>query len=420
MMGTHKNRAARFGSNVWTAAAGPALISLALAILTVAPTAQAQTFTVLESFAGLNGTNPNPHLVLDAAGNLYGTTFYGGSYGDYGPGTVFRLSRHGSAWLLTTLHDFSGRADGGMPWGGVTFGPDGALYGTTWSGGVYGWGVVYKLQPPIAACRTAPCPWHETVLYNFTGASDGGNPQGDLVFDRAGNLYGAAARGGLGYGLVYRLALSQGSWTETVVHAFAGASDGAYPQDGVVLDQAGNVYGMTTHGGANSLGVVYELSYGIAGWTETVLHDFAGGSDGQNPCGLSIDSAGDLFGETNEAGAFNDGTVFELQPANGVFNYTIILNFEPQMGGPGFVTALTPDNAGNLYGSNSGGGQGNGVAFELTPSGGTWNFTTLHDFTYLQGTEVEGKPTLDAQGNIYGTADNGGPDAYGTVWEITP
>ena len=104
-------------------------------------------------------------------GNLYGTTFYGGFYGTYGPGTVFRVSHHGSGWTLTSLYEFHGHADGSNPWGGVIFGPDGALYGTTSLGGANGAGLVFKLQPPAAACRTAPCFWQETVLYSFTDGS---------------------------------------------------------------------------------------------------------------------------------------------------------------------------------------------------------------------------------------------------------
>ena len=403
-----------------TAAAGIAVAALLLIVLSAAPT-QAQTLNLLAGFNGNNGTNPNPRLVMDAAGNLYGTTFYGGFYGAFGPGTVFRVSQHGSGWTLTSLYEFHGHADGSNPWGGVIFGPDGALYGATYGGGANGAGLVYKLQPPAAACRAVPCFWQETVLYNFTGGSDGAGPQGDLAFDSAGNLYGTTFGGGHGDGVVYRLTPSHGSWSETVVYAFSGGSDGSSPQDGVVLDRAGNLYGVTEWGGANSLGVVYEVAYGIAGWTETVLHTFAGGSDGHYPAGLTIDSAGNLYGETGEGGANNDGTVYELQPANGGFNYSIIYNYDLQTGGPFPVTSLTPDGAGNLYGCNDGGG-GNvyGVAFELTPAQGSWNFTQLYAFDEYQGFELNGKPLLDGQGNIFGVTSSGGGVYDGVVWELTP
>ena len=172
-------------------ACGLALVSLAALV-----PAQAQQLQQLGLFNGNNGTNPNPRLVMDAAGNLYGTTFYGGFYGIFGPGTVFKVSHHESGWTLTTLYEFHGQADGSNPWGGVVFGPDGALYGATNGGGRYGAGLVYKLQPQPTNCPSAPCLWRETVLYNFTGEPDGAGPQGDLVFDRAGNLYGTTFYGG--------------------------------------------------------------------------------------------------------------------------------------------------------------------------------------------------------------------------------
>ena len=398
---------------------------LALAVLADRMPAQAQQLQQLGLFNGKNGTNPNPRLVADRAGNLYGTTFYGGFYGTFGPGTVFKVSHHGSGWMLTTLYEFHGHADGSNPWGGVVLGPDGALYGTTNGGGAYGAGLVYKLQPPPTGCPTAACYWQETVLYSFTGEPDGAGPQGDLIFDRAGNLYGTTFYGGQGSnggnGVVYRLTPSQGSWNETVLYAFSGGSDGGDPQDGVVLDQAGNLYGVAGRGGSHSLGAVYELSYGNGGWTETVLHSFAGGADGQYPAGLTIDAVGNVYGETGEGGANSAGIVYQLQPAGGGFNYDILFNYSLDTGGPFPVTSLTVDSAGNLYGCNVGGAQGAyGTAFRLTPAQGSWNFNALYYFNEYQGYELNGKPLLDAQGDIFGVASSAGEDYDGTVWEITP
>ncbi len=409
----------RFSTAAWMIVYGLALVLLA------ALSAQAQQLQQLGLFNGNNGTNPNPRLVMDAAGNLYGTTFYGGFYGTFGPGTVFKLSHHSSGWTLTTLYEFHGHADGSNPWGGVILGPDGALYGTTSGGGSNGAGLVYKLQPPSGICRTALCYWQETVLYNFRGEPDGAGPQGDLAFDRAGNLYGTTFYGGqganAGNGVVYQMTPSQGGWNETVVYAFSGGADGGDPQDGVVIDQAGNLYGVAGRDGAHSQGAVYELSHGSGGWTETVLHSFAGGSDGQYPAGLTIDATGNLYGETGEGGANNAGTVYQLQPANGGFNYNIIFNYSSDTGGPFPVVSLTAADAGNLYGCNVGGAQvAYGTAFRLTPAQGSWNFAALYSFNDYEGFELNCKPLLDAQGDIFGTASSAGEYFDGTVWEITP
>lgn len=402
-----------------------AVCAVALLPVTHPPPAQAQQLLQLGEFNGFNGNGPNPRLVMDSAGNLYGTTYYGGISPPNGPGVVFKLSRHGSAWLMTTLYQFHGHADGGNPWGGLVFGPDGVLYGTTYAGGSHNAGTVYKLQPPATFCRAVICYWNETVLYNFAGLPDGMGPQGDLTFDSAGNLYGTTEYGGTGpfsgQGVVYRLSPSQGGWTETVLYAFPSGAAGRSPQNGVVIDRAGNLYGIAAYDGAHSFGVVYELSNNHGVWTETVLHSFAGGSDGNNPAGLTIDSAGNLYGETGQGGANNAGTVFQLQPAGSGFNYNIIFNYTTNTGSPFPVVSLTLNRAGDLYGCNGGGALGAlGTAFQLTPAQGSWNFHTLYSFNEIQGWELDCTPLLDSQGDMFGTAYQSGPDFYGTVWELTP
>ena len=170
-------------SHIISGVATAALAIVIVLVLTVAlaQSAKAQTFKVIYSFTGgADGGIPNAGLTIDTAGNLYGTT----AWGALGYGTVFELKHSSSAWSLATLHTFAG---GGHPWSRVVFGPDGSLYGTSYSGGT-----VFKLQPPMTACKTALCPWTETVLYAFTGGSDGFAPQGDLLFDRSGNIYGTA------------------------------------------------------------------------------------------------------------------------------------------------------------------------------------------------------------------------------------
>jgi uncharacterized repeat protein (TIGR03803 family) len=408
-----QSAASLFDINLTEGSVALLLLVLIATTIVAAPTAQAQSYSVLANFTGTNGNNPL-YVTLDEAGNIYGTTYYGGRYGSSGPGTVFKLTRRASGWLLTSLYDFSGQVDGGKPYGGVVFGPDGSLYGTASSGGLYGYGVVYRLQPPFSACKTALCYWTETVLYNFD-LSHGSAPQGNLTFDQAGNIYGTALYGGYGgAGVAYELSPSQGQWNLTVLHNFTNGSDGGIPGNGVIFDPAGNLYG-TSQGGSDNMGVVYELTPGMSGWTETVLHNFAGGNDGEYPAGLAMDSHGNIYGLTGGTGDPNWGTVFELQPAANGFSYSVLYAFPPQLGGePGFTNVPILDSAGNLYSALT---FGPGLVFELSPSDGSWNFTTLHNFS---GHYPGGGMALDAQGNLYGTAESGGTGGFGVVWEITP
>ena len=392
-----------------------------LAIIFLAPALPAQQLNQLAYFNGPNGNNPGGKLAMDAAGNIYGTTFYGGRYGDFGPGTVYKLTHNSSGWVLTSLYDFSGYGDGQNPWGGITFGPDGALYGTTYGGGLYGWGVVFKLQPEPTRCTTALCYWRETVLYNFTGGSDGSSPQGAVIFDSAGNLYGSTLNGGQGNGVVYELSPAQGSWNMNVLYRFKGGSDGQGPEDGVVMDRFGNLFGTTFLGGTNDVGTAYELTPGASGWTERVLHSFAGGDDGKYPTVPVVDPSGNVFGATSEDGANGDGTVFELQRTGGSFSYSIIYQFNSLAGPPcDAECGLTLDSAGNLYSDGYGGSNGGGTIFELSPSSGSWNLTVLWDLTEQQGLYPGNRPIFDAQGNLYGTTEYGGRGNDGNVWQLTP
>jgi uncharacterized repeat protein (TIGR03803 family) len=379
--------------------------------------------TSLHSFSLADGAWPFADLVEDAAGNLYGTTFYGGRDGALGPGTVFRLTRDGYRWEFNLLYAFDWGDDGEYPWGGVTFGPDGALYGTTWEGGLYDQGTVFKLQPPPTRCTAALCYWEKTILYNFTGGGDGGEPQGELIFDRAGNLYGTNTIRGqdLGAGVVYELSPAQGSWNISVLYAFSGGSDGSFPIGGVLMDNAGNLYGTAEYGGTDNVGVVYELTHGASGWTENVLHSFTGGEDGRNPAAPVVDPSGKVFGVTSGDGAFGDGTAYELQPTDGGFSYSVIYQFDSASGPPPAIGGLTLDNAGNLYGSGGGSLNGGGTIFELSPPNGRWDLTVLWSFNQDEGAYPDNRPIFDAQGNLYGTTEyGGGENGYGTVWQLTP
>ncbi len=196
------------------------LLTALTAVSWFVPAAKAQTLSVLFEFTGGGNAGYDPYsgVVIDQQGRLYGTTAYSGQYGW---GTVYRLSRAGSGWIATGLYDFQGGADGGNPVANVTFGPDGTLYGTTSVGG-NGFGTVFNLRPPASVCKSALCPWTETVLYSFSGGSDGGFA-GDpsfadaLVFDQAGNLYGTTPDGGAHkLGVVFKLTPSGSGWTESV------------------------------------------------------------------------------------------------------------------------------------------------------------------------------------------------------------
>jgi uncharacterized repeat protein (TIGR03803 family) len=226
------------------------------------PTAQSQTYTVLHRFTGADGHNPSEdgHLIRDSAGNLYGTTSGGGASG---LGVVFKLNKTGE----TVLHSFTGGADGGTPYAGLTRDSAGNLYGTTYGGGASGGGVVFKVDTTGT----------ETVLYNFTRKPGGTNPYASLIQDSVGNLYGTTYYGGASiWGVVFKL---DTTGTETVLYSFTGGADGAEPYAGLLRDSAGNLYGTTVFGGASNWGVVFKLNK----TGETVLHSFTGGADGGAP-----------------------------------------------------------------------------------------------------------------------------------------
>ncbi len=391
------------------------MLALALALFAAAPPAPAQTFTTLHDFTGgEDGATPAAGLSLDQAGRLFGTASYGGHKGGAcggGCGTVYKLERQGRGWIFTPLYAFSD-ADGNTPQSRVIMGPDGALYGTTTYGGDAGKGVVFRLQPPLAACKNTLCPWRETVLHSFSGGNDGANPAyGDLAFDQAGNLYGTAPSGGSGpgcvggCGVVYKLTPSDDGWTEQILYSFQGGQDGASPYAGVVFDDAGNLYGTTGWGGAWEAGTVYQLTPSGQGWTENILYTFSAGADGAGPLGgVIFDSAGNLYGAT----LTGKTPVYELSPSQGGWTFKVLHQFDASEGSLG---RLTFDAAGNLLGTLGSAGL---EVFRLTPSGGQW---TVTGFFGQVGAYPLGSVVLDPQGNLYTTAAdwNGG-----FVFEISP
>jgi uncharacterized repeat protein (TIGR03803 family) len=302
---------------------------------------------VLYSFAdGNDGAEPHGGVVFDAAGNLYGTTLYGGTEN---AGTVFELTPDGNGmWSEKLLHTFGYGTDGVAPYAGLTIDADGNLYGTTAVGGTHERGTVFELTPGANGT------WTEKVLHSFSepGYYESG-PFGGLLIDAAGNLYGMTYGGGIssdncdptmvGCGRVFELTPApNGKWTEKTILLFNGKS-GSNPWAGVVLDNAGNVYGTTYLGGAGQCqdgygkvvgcGVVFSLTPSKNGnWTETVLHGFDNnGFDGFDAfAGLALDAAGNLYGTTSSGGTRGTGTVFKVtKRTDGEWSEKVVYNFRP-------------------------------------------------------------------------------------------
>lgn len=319
------------------------------------------TETVLHAFTGcsdfLDGCQPRGKLLLDKKGNLYGTTYSGG--GSLG-GTVFKISASGKQKVL---YAFTGNADGSLPAAGLIKDSAGNLYGTGAAGGNGGQGVVFKVSPT----------GNETVLYSFTGGADGGTPIGDLIADSSGNLYGTTYYGGAGSaciancGVVFKV---DSNGNETVLYAFQGGNDGAYPAAGLVRDSAGNFYGTTEYGGGpgcfegTGCGTVFKLT---PGGTETVVYSFTGGADGGYPSSNLVEDNGAVYGTTTSygGGCGNCGTVFKVT-SRGVVS--TLHAFVGASAGDGSMPKAGLLKVGKiLYGTTSegGNGQSNGVVFKI-------------------------------------------------------
>ncbi len=270
--------------------------------------------TILYTFMGQgDGADPESTLVMDGQGNLYGTTTAAGSFG---AGTVFELSRNGSSWSISRLYQFTVGDDGGYPLAGVILDAAGNLYGTTTQGGTFGGGVVYKLTPTSNG-------WTQQTLHAFAGGNDGAVALGGLIFDRAGNLYGTTTYGGSGqHGVVFKLHPAGGGWLETILHTFNTTDGEAYPRSSLTSDTTGALYGTTDSGGVFKLmPPPTAVSAAQQGWAITWLYHFPGGADGRSPNGaLVFDGSGNLYGTTYYGGNLADcspdgcGLVYELSP----------------------------------------------------------------------------------------------------------
>ena len=400
---------------------------------------------------GNRGAYPTSVPILDNAGNLYATTPSGGPAS---AGVVFQLVppvKKGGAWTQTIIHSFAGETEAaGGPFSGVIADAAGNLYGVTYAGGSNKWGFVFELSPP----QTKGGKWTEHVLYSFQGGEDGGHSYAGLVFDPSGNLYGTTSAGNFpNYGTVFKLApTGSGVWKETVLFDFNGGVSGSVPTSGLAIDKKGNLYGTTLDGGAFGGGVVFRLAPpAVRGkaWKQTVLYSFcrlSNCTDGQNPwAGVVLDTKGNLYGTTYTGGVNADcgfavqtcGTVFKLAPPahkGGAWTETVLSSFTAG-GSDGFYPWATPvfDSKGNLYGTAEMGGMGGahcafgcGVVFELTPpktKGGEWLQTVLHRFSGEVGHD-EGIPetglAVDGRDHLFGTAAYIQNTGVGTVFEVVP
>lgn len=426
------------------------LVCMFALIMIATPAAQAQTLTVLHHFTGQNdGARPGSGMTMDRAGNFYGSTAYGGDWscdlaapGGGGPppgcGVLFKARKNALSWVVSPLYVFPGKLQGYLPDypGGLAIGPNGSLYGIKNLGGTDGNGSVFNTIPAPVAPSSALSQWNYSVLYQFTGGNDGGAPTrlAPLLFDAAGNIFGAATYGGpTDSGVVYEMTLSGSAWTETPLYSFTGGSDGKHLR-GITFDEEGNIYGVAAYGGGNEdcgfnygCGTVYKLTHSQSGWTETTLHAFQQGVDGGWPGPLIRDKAGNLYGITEQSGPVdNGGTVWEMSPSSGGgWTFSVIHAFPTTTVDDYGPYALTMDAAGNLYGITNWGGYENlGFLFKLAPSNGNWTYTELYDFGtaagQLDGCTPQGAPLLDAAGNIYGVTEFCGRYDLGTIWEFTP
>ncbi len=361
--------------------------------------ATAKTITI-HHFNGRDGRNPAGPMLFDRMGNLYGVAYYGGTSGS---GIVFALSppaTRGGKWTETVLHDFAGGTDGLAPSRGLTFDRAGNIYGSTFGGGNCSdaCGTIFALRPPAHRGRA----WTYAVLHRFRGPNfgDGGAPAGDLIVDRAGNIYGTATFGGLvpctispgPCGVAFSLSPPSspgGQWNETVLYTFAGVPDGAFPGGGFAVDPNGDLYGTTEQGGTGKCtdgeglvigcGTAYRLRLTNGTWKESIIFDFHAAESGPGS-DMVFDGAGRLYGAA-------DYDVFSLQPpvSGGLWKERLLYRFTPGISGSITASDVMFDGNGNLYGTTSASGlTGFGTVYELSPplaDVGPWRLTTLQMYS---------------------------------------
>jgi len=349
----------------------------------LSPGAGGWTENTLHTFTG--GTDqafPMGRLIADSSGNFYGTTYGTGALGGSGVGTVFELSPNGEGgYNFNTLYTFQGGNDGSGPAAGLIIDAAGNLYGTTEFGGgatvcqnqgtVFGCGTVFELSPTKNG-------WVETILYAFQG-KDGQAPTAGLARDAAGNLYGTTQYGGArftgyftGNGAIFELKYNakKKTWKEHVLHSFVSKKDGAGTYTGLTFDSNGNLYGATRNGGVDGTGVLFELEKNNAAWKYLILYTFTEGNDGGEPHDdfLYIDANGNVYGTTQKGGQDGGGVIFEFSKVNGAWQENVLWNFDFGNDGGDPASGVIPDSNGNLYGTAFfGGADFAGAVYELTP-----------------------------------------------------
>jgi hypothetical protein len=391
---------------------------------------------VAEFMGQFTGSYPNGPLVMDATGNMYGTAATGGASGclGFGCGTAFKLTRSSAGYTATTIHEFGSDQDGD-PEGGLIVDAGGNLYGTTYFGPTNNYGptgTVFELAPTASG-------YAETILYTFRNGKDGDRPVGSLARDKSGALYGVTAYGGLngfsgcgGCGIVYRLVPTGSAYTESVLYRFkGGTNDGSTPASSLVLDARGDLFGVTELGGStgcsdNGCGIAYELVRAGSVYTEKILHAFTGKTDGAFPSGaLTVDASGNLYGATLDGGrgcrSLGCGTIFELQPSHPNYAERVIYAFK---GGSRHVDGIAPN--GNLFTGTNGSIVGTtrydsshecrhssrgacGTIFMLARDGTEYTERILYRFSQIAfGTVPMPGFVRGADGAFYGTTAGGG------------
>jgi uncharacterized repeat protein (TIGR03803 family) len=394
-----------------------------LALTVIGAKAQNYTFSLVHTFQGTDGAYPQSGMVRDTESDLYGTTNGGGPPNndcDSGCGTVFKINH--TTGKETVVYAFAGPPDGQFPLEVIRDGANN-IYGVTRGGGTTGNGTVFKFDPTTGK---------ETVLYSFLGGADGSGPSGKLIRDSAGNLYGTTSFGGnlfcegFGCGVVFKIDTTNNK--ETVLYTFTGAADGGVPEGRLVRDAEGNLYGTTEYGGnlacndgtADGCGVIFKVDTSNQ---ETVVYSFAdGGGDGRNPTGGFIaDASGNFYSTTFRGGSGpcnkGCGTVYKFDPSTGV--ETVLYSFKNASDGKHPVSELVRDPAGNLYGAAGGGiGDDLGLVFRVDS---TNKETVLHRFhKEPDGDFPNGELVRDAAGNLYGTTTSGGAHGSGVVFKLHP
>lgn len=392
------------------------LFSLVVIVPLVSP-AEAQTLTTLYNFPQPFAGTAEMGLVIDAGGNIYGANPGGGAFGT---GNVFRLSSSsGGGYTYTSLFDFNG-TNGSAPLGGVILDAAGNIFGTTSAGGANGRGTAFRLSDDGVGG------YAHSILFNFTATSATGRaPGGSLIADAAGNLYGTTTGGGTaGGGTVFRLASNgNGTYTHSVLHNLSISLAGFDRKSGVVADAGGNLYGTTNAGGTGSGGTVYRLSSdGVGGYTYSTLRHMDNTTGRTPQASLLADAVGNLYGTATNGGPAGYGTVYRLSDNGaGGFTTSVLYGFSATTGGNP-VGGLIADAVGNLFGTTYGGGGefAPGTVFRLSDNGaGGYTHTVLYTFGGSNGIKPYGDLIADDEGNLYGMTQFGGANDSGTIFRIS-